>query len=60
LGVWLVETVLAHPDLQSLRRISLATADAHELYRRFGFGPPAAPEIHMFIEQTAEELWPNA
>jgi N-acetylglutamate synthase-like GNAT family acetyltransferase len=60
LGVWLVETVLAHPDLQSLRRVSLATADAHELYRRFGFGPPAAPEIHMFIEQTAEELWPNA
>jgi GNAT superfamily N-acetyltransferase len=39
LGVWLVETVLAHPDLQGLRRFHLATADAHELYARFGFRP---------------------
>jgi GNAT superfamily N-acetyltransferase len=39
LGVWLVETVLAHPDLQGLRRIELATVDAHGLYERFGFEP---------------------
>jgi GNAT superfamily N-acetyltransferase len=37
LGVWLVETVLAHQDLAPLRMV-LATADAHELYARFGFG----------------------
>ena len=37
LGVWLVETVLAHPGLQHLRRWTLGTRDAHELYRRFGF-----------------------
>jgi GNAT superfamily N-acetyltransferase len=37
LGVWLVETALAHPDVQGLRRWILATRDAHELYRRFGF-----------------------
>jgi GNAT superfamily N-acetyltransferase len=37
LGVWLVETVLAHPDLQGLRRFHLATWDAHSLYERFGF-----------------------
>jgi GNAT superfamily N-acetyltransferase len=37
LGVWLVETVLSHPDLQDLRLIVLATADAHTLYGRFGF-----------------------
>lgn len=36
LGVWLVETVVTHPDLASLR-IVLATADAHGLYERFGF-----------------------
>jgi hypothetical protein len=35
--VWLVETVLAHPDLQGLRRWILATRDAQELYRRIGF-----------------------
>jgi N-acetylglutamate synthase-like GNAT family acetyltransferase len=37
LGVWLVETVLIHPQFQGLRRWVLATRDAEELYRRFGF-----------------------
>jgi GNAT superfamily N-acetyltransferase len=37
LGVWLVETIMAHPDLQEVRRWLLATRDAQELYRRFGF-----------------------
>ena len=39
LGLWLVGTVLAHPDLQGLRRFHLATGDAHALYERFGFRP---------------------
>jgi GNAT superfamily N-acetyltransferase len=37
LGVWLVETLLAHPRLQGLRVLSLNTLDAHSLYERFGF-----------------------
>lgn len=37
LGKWLVEAVVSHPQLQGLRRWVLATRDAHELYRRFGF-----------------------
>ena len=37
LGVWLVETLLAHTRLEGLRLIVLATDDAHALYRRFGF-----------------------
>jgi GNAT superfamily N-acetyltransferase len=37
LGKRLVAEVLEHPDLQGLRRWMLGTADAHELYRRFGF-----------------------
>ncbi len=36
LGVWLVETLLSHPELRDLR-ILLGTADAHGLYARFGF-----------------------
>jgi N-acetylglutamate synthase-like GNAT family acetyltransferase len=39
LGKWLVETVLAHPDLDGLRRFMLGTADAHSLYERYGFRP---------------------
>lgn len=43
----LVESVLAHPDLQGLRRFTLATADAHGLYARFGFTPPSRPATLM-------------
>jgi GNAT superfamily N-acetyltransferase len=57
LGVWLVECVLGHPELQGLRRWHLATADAHALYRRFGFAESTTPERHMFLERTAEELY---
>ena len=49
LGRWLMETVMAHPDLQGLRRFSLVTRDAHGLYRCVGFRPLAAPERHMEI-----------
>ena len=60
LGVWLMQTVLEHPDLQGLRRISLATADAHGLYARFGFAAPARPEVHMVVEREPDELWGGA
>ncbi|MDQ2715907.1 MAG: GNAT family N-acetyltransferase [Chloroflexota bacterium] len=44
LGVWLVETIMAHPDLQGLRRWTLATRDAHTLYQKVGFTPLKQPE----------------
>lgn len=43
----LMEAILAHPDLQGLRRWLLATADAHELYRKFGFDQLSKPEGFM-------------
>ena len=39
LGKFLVSCVVAHPELQGLRRWALATADAHALYARHGFRP---------------------
>lgn len=36
LGLWLVETVVGHPDLLTVRWL-LHTNDAHGLYRRVGF-----------------------
>jgi hypothetical protein len=39
--------VLSHPSLQGLRRITLATRDAHSLYEKFGFKALAKPEIFM-------------
>ncbi len=49
LGKWLVDVVLAHPELQGLRRWMLATRDAHELYRQFGFAELSNPDIWMEI-----------
>ena len=37
LSKWLMQVILAHPDLQGFRRWVLATKDAHELYRKYGF-----------------------
>jgi GNAT superfamily N-acetyltransferase len=37
LGQWFLECLLAHPDLQGLRRIALLTRDARTLYERAGF-----------------------
>lgn len=47
LGAWLVETIMAHPELQGLRRWMLLTRDAHGLYRKFGWTAPARPEAYM-------------
>jgi GNAT superfamily N-acetyltransferase len=60
LGKVLVSCVVAHPELQGLRRWALATADAHTLYARHGFKPPANPDIHLFIERAPVDLWPQA
>lgn len=37
LGKWLIAVIISHPRLQGFRRWVLATKDAHELYRQFGF-----------------------
>jgi N-acetylglutamate synthase-like GNAT family acetyltransferase len=45
----LMQTIVKHPDLQGLRRWSLATADAHGLYAQFGFSQISKPENWMEI-----------
>jgi GNAT superfamily N-acetyltransferase len=57
LGHWLVESVLTHPDLQGLRRILLATADAHGVYRSLGFTELADPRRFMEIAQLPQDLY---
>jgi len=43
----LVAAIMAHPELQGLRRFTLATGDAHGLYAQFGFTPPQRPQTLM-------------
>ena len=47
LSKWLVETIHAHPELQTLRRWMLGTLDAHELYKKFGWTPLQEPQRFM-------------
>jgi len=47
IGTRLVAALVAHPDLQGLRRWGLRTRDAHALYERFGFTALAEPQRAM-------------
>jgi N-acetylglutamate synthase-like GNAT family acetyltransferase len=49
LAAWLVTCILAHPELQGVRRILLATSDAHGLYRGCGFAALKEPGKFMEI-----------
>ena len=49
LARWLLECILGHPALQGLRRFTLVTRDAHELYRKLGFTEVAEPSAYMEI-----------
>ena len=42
-----MQCILRHPELQGLRRWTLATRDAHGLYAQFGFKPLANPDRFM-------------
>ena len=49
LSKWLMQTIMEYPDLQGLRRWSLATSDAHKLYEQFGFKSLSKPDNWMEI-----------
>lgn len=47
LSKWLLRVIREHPDLQGFRRWTLATRDAHGLYRQFGFTALHSPDRWM-------------
>jgi N-acetylglutamate synthase-like GNAT family acetyltransferase len=49
LSKWLMRVILGHPELQGLRNFTLRTADAHGLYRQFGFTEISDPDRWMHI-----------
>jgi N-acetylglutamate synthase-like GNAT family acetyltransferase len=49
LSKWLMEIIMSSPELQGLRRIMLATRDAHGLYKKSGFTPLTQPNRWMQI-----------
>lgn len=47
----LMQAILDHPELRQVRRLLLATQDAHGLYAKFGFEPLAHPDHFMTIHR---------
>jgi N-acetylglutamate synthase-like GNAT family acetyltransferase len=47
IGSWMVEAILAHPDLQGLRRVALLTQDAQKLYEKLGFSSDMPTSTYM-------------
>ena len=47
LSIWLMQVIADYPELQGLRRWSLLTSDAHELYRKTGFQELQNPKLYM-------------
>ncbi len=47
----LMRAIIEHRDLKGLRRILLATRDAHGLYAQFGFEPLTHPEHFMTLHK---------
>lgn len=50
LGRELIASIMAHPDLQGLRRWSLGTRDAQGLYAQFGFKPVVNDRSRTIME----------
>jgi GNAT superfamily N-acetyltransferase len=55
LSKWLMQCILAHPDLQGFRRWVLITRDAHGLYQKFGFDALAKPD--RYLERYAPDVY---
>lgn len=47
----MLDALFAHANVQDLRRIMLATRDAHELYAKYGFTPLGAPDRFMELHR---------
>lgn len=51
LARWLTATILAHPELATVRRWLLATRDAHGVYTAVGFAPLEEPDRYLTIKR---------
>lgn len=49
----LVQALIDHPELATVRRWTLGTRDAHEVYRPLGFGPVDPRILMQFLPDPA-------
>jgi len=58
LSKWLMQEIIRHPQNQGLRRIVLATKDAHSLYAQYDFKALTHP--HKFMELWTPDVYKNS
>jgi len=58
LGKALVKTILAHPELATVVHWTLVTADAQELYARYGFRSGGVNDGSMTLDRTPRDAAP--
>ena len=51
IGKLLIQSIMAHPDLQGKLLWSLATKDAHDLYKKYGFNELSNPSLWMQLDK---------
>jgi GNAT superfamily N-acetyltransferase len=54
IGTWLTESCVEWAEKNGIKRIILATRDAHEVYSRAGFQPLKSPERWMAIDNRPQ------
>ena len=54
LGRAVVAVACEHPAVADVKRLLLRTADAHDLYRSFGFTEPPSPERWMELQRAPD------
>ena len=54
----MMQQIIDHPQLQGLRRIMLATKDAHGLYEQYGF--TAITDNKMFMQLCTPDIYTQA
>jgi N-acetylglutamate synthase-like GNAT family acetyltransferase len=54
----MMQDIIEHPQLQGLRRIMLATRDAHGLYEQYGF--TALTDQKMFMQLWTPDVYSQA
>jgi len=54
LGKYFMTCIFDYEELRDIKRWRLSTRDAHDLYKKFGFGIVEKPE--MFMERSLKQL----
>lgn len=54
IGTWLAESSVEWAEKNGIKRIILATRDAHEVYARVGFEPLKSPDRWMAIDRRPQ------